>query len=204
MESNVRCIQCKKPFTCGAAGGSCWCMALPHVTPIPSDSKSGCLCKECLTTTQAIQNLSAASVAYFRQTGPYGPSLHSLWNKLSDWAKTQNLWTGPVIMYGISHDNPMETPPDRCRYNACIEIPRGTKLIGGPQYADLPGGPYAVLPFEDQAPAIPAALDKLFQQIIPKAGKQFDFTRPIFELYRGTDCYKPDGTIVCDLCVPVK
>ncbi len=153
---------------------------------------------------QSIVRLPGVTVAYLRQVGPYGPAIGALWDKLHDWALPRGLWTGSMVCYGISHDSPMDTPPEKCRYDACIEVPPGMVIDGGAGRMELPGGDYARVAFHGKPVDIHGGFERLFHEIIPKAGRQFDFTRPCFELYRGITKMDADGSFGCDLCVPVK
>ncbi len=44
------CPRCGQGFTCGLAANleRCWCFDLPHVIPVESASREGCLCPTCL------------------------------------------------------------------------------------------------------------------------------------------------------------
>jgi len=51
----TRCAQCGAAMNCQPEGG-CWCAELPHVIPMPTNSK-GCLCRNCLLAKiEALQN----------------------------------------------------------------------------------------------------------------------------------------------------
>ena len=47
-ESNSKCPNCERHFTCDVANGctNCWCMSLPAVLPVSAEAK--CLCEECM------------------------------------------------------------------------------------------------------------------------------------------------------------
>ncbi|MES2509701.1 MAG: cysteine-rich CWC family protein [Pseudomonadota bacterium] len=55
-DDTSRCPSCGTGLRCGMVAGDsqCWCFALPHVIPVPSDNKqdlaasAGCLCPACL------------------------------------------------------------------------------------------------------------------------------------------------------------
>src|SRR5262249_41872337 len=61
-------------------------------------------------------------VAYLRHLGAYGPDVGAFWNKtVMPWIGSLGLLDKP--RYGIGLDNPSVTPPEKCRYDACIEVP---------------------------------------------------------------------------------
>jgi AraC family transcriptional regulator len=153
---------------------------------------------------QGIVTLPAVTVAYFRQVGPYGSAIQPLWVKLRDWAMPRGLWTAATISYGISHDSAAETAPERCRYDAGIEVPGDFKFEDSLLRADLPGGVYATKEYVGKADGVCAAFGDVLHRIIPQLGKQMDHTRPMFERYAGCVNVEPDGTFGCEICVPVK
>jgi AraC family transcriptional regulator len=152
---------------------------------------------------QGLIELPAVTVAYFRQVGPYGSAIQPLWVKLRDWALPRGLWTPATISYGISHDSPMDTPPEKCRYDAGIQVPGDFKFEDGLLRADLPGGTYASREYVGQADDVCASFGDVLHRVIPQLGRQFDFTRPMFERYVGCVNVEPNGTFNCDICVPV-
>src|SRR6266853_2684798 len=56
------CSNCDMSFTCGPTPGeqSCWCEALPHVSPVASADQD-CLCPQCLS--EAIAKLPEADIS---------------------------------------------------------------------------------------------------------------------------------------------
>lgn len=196
------CAECGQPFTCGAQAGSCWCMDLPRVSPVPGDRKSGCLCERCLAMKQSIVNFPAVTVACIRHIG-YGPGIFQTWIKLSEWAKSRGIWNASAISYGISRDNPMQTPIDQCRYDACVEVPADFKFDGAVQRDDLPGGQYATLAFHGHGHEIGAAFQRVLNDVIPRLGKKPDFARPMFERYLVGGELDAEGRFSCDICVAV-
>jgi AraC family transcriptional regulator len=152
---------------------------------------------------QGLVELPAVTVAYFRQVGPYGSAIQPLWVSLREWAMARGLWTPATISYGISHDSPMDTAPEKCRYDAGIEVPADFKFEQGVSRADLPGGNYARMEYVGKADDVCSAFGDVLHRVIPLLGKQYDHTRPMFERYTGCVNVEPDGTFTCEICVPV-
>jgi AraC family transcriptional regulator len=70
-----------------------------------------------------IKTLPDIRVAYMRYVGPYGSSgITLLWQEFAAWCAEAGLMNPRRRMYGVSQDNPGVTPPEKCRYDACIEI----------------------------------------------------------------------------------
>ena len=101
----------------------------------------------------------AVRVAYLRYTGPFGDPVGRFWrNTVSPWLADHGLVDCP--RYGVALDNPMDTPPERCRYDACVELPPGLSLPDAPE-RNLAGGRYAVTHFKGTGADIGAGLGRV-------------------------------------------
>ncbi len=150
-----------------------------------------------------IIDMAPARVACLRHTGPYDSSLAEFWNEIFwPWARAKELAGGTC--YGICHDNPELTPPEQCRYDACIEVPEDFEPDGLSTITALPGGQYAAMDFTGTADTIGDAWNALFREGLPHSGLQIDETRPIVEYYPpDANIDAATGTFACKLCVPV-
>lgn len=142
------------------------------------------------------------TIAYFRHTGPYGDSVGQFWQQIvAPWMHAHDLLSAP--RYGISHDDPSITAPEKCRYDAAIEVPAGFKPTGQAQLTVIPGGRYACLAFEGTSATIGAAWSALLRDWIAPQGLRID-ARPAFEYYPKGSRYDPaTGVFDCLICVPV-
>ena len=142
------------------------------------------------------------TVAYFRHVGPTGAPLSDFWrDEVAPWMETNGLFGR--TRYGISHDDPSITAPDRTRYDACVEIPEDFVGTGKYLTTTLPGGRYAVARFEGRADQIGDAWATLLRDWLPQSGMQLD-ARPFFEHYPPTGHFDPEtGVFDCELCIPV-
>ncbi len=143
-------------------------------------------------------------VAYMRHVGPYGhPSIAQMWPRFAAWCAAHGLMNPRRKMYGISQDSPDVTPPEKCRYDACIEVDHKflpTTEIG---VQTIAGGRYACAPFTGPASAIHAAWMAAIDKVMNTPGLALT-NRPPFELY--PDDYVVDeasGVFHCLLCVAV-
>jgi len=148
-----------------------------------------------------IRELPPVRVAYRRKIGPYGPAVGEFWaGTMMPWLLGNGL--ANAVCYGVGHDDPSITPPDKCRYDACVEIPEGFQPGGQFSVTTLPGGRYAVLPFEGSPHTINAAWSRLMREWLPSSGLQCD-ERPCFERYTELTTLTP-GTFRCEICIPVR
>ena len=144
-------------------------------------------------------------VACMRSVGPYGPTqIPALWAKLLDWAQPRGFVTPARVTLGISYDNPDVTPPEKCRYAACIVVPLDFSPEPSVNVRDVQGGKYAIAEYVGTAADIMAAWNQLLSNWLPSSGYQLD-NRDCFELYRGNSYVDIDkGVFKCDICVPVR
>lgn len=149
-----------------------------------------------------IKNRNPAKVAYLRHHGSYGEPLLLFWTEtVYPWLKENDLLESP--RYGISHDDPSITSPEKCRYDACVEIPENYIASGNAQSTSIPGGKYAVMHFEEELANIGEAWAAILRDWLPSSGFQLD-SRPCFEHYPVGSSYDPEtGAINCEICVPI-
>ena len=147
-------------------------------------------------------NRPAVRVAYLRYTGAYGPGINRFWQeKAYPWLlATQMLGRA---RYGISWDDPDVTAPERCRYDACVEVDADFSPTGEAQCTEIPGGRYAVLHYQGPIAGIGAAWGRLFTEWLPGSGLQLD-ARPMFEHYPiDPEAGCAPGEMACEICIPV-
>ena len=157
--------------------------------------------KEYIMKVNIIQR-QPVSIAYLRYTGPYGAAVGQFWEEtFTPWLKENEL-LGKAT-YGIGHDDPSITSPDKCRYDACVEVASDQPLSTNPQRTIIPGGQYAVLEFKGKPETINQAWTDFFKHWLPSSGLQLDH-RPCFEYYPSDMEYNPTtGEFTCQLCIPV-
>lgn len=149
-----------------------------------------------------IVEFPTVKVAYMRHIGPYGPKISEFWrDSFSPWLAANGLLGQPY--YGIAHDDPSITPPENCRYDACVEVPEGFVPTGRVNVTTLPGGRYAVAKFHGDPSTIGDAWIELFRDWLPRSGMRCD-ARPCLEYYPRNWAPDPEGgTFTFDICIPV-
>lgn len=140
-------------------------------------------------------------VACLRYTGPFGEAVGKFWrNTVRPWLADQGLLDCP--RYGVALDDPLTTPADQCRYDACVELPPGLTVPGSRQ-ATIAGGRYAVTHFKGTAVQIGAAWGAFMHECAARS-LAVDATRPPFERYpRGASLDAKTGVFACELCLPL-
>ena len=152
-----------------------------------------------------VWELPAYHIAYMRHVGPYGAGgIPRLWQKFTTWMETRALAGPDAIKLGIGRDNPAVTAPKKCRYDACVVVPKDFVADKWVNVTDVPAGRYAVKEFVGTPDEIGVAWDDTYRSWLPASGYQPE-ERPCLEIYRG----KPGvsgrpGAFRCELCVPVR
>jgi len=160
------------------------------------------LLEHAMTRAVTIIERKPVTVAYLRKTGPYGQPIQDFWRQqVAPWMATQGLMGN--VRYGISLDDPLVTAPEKCRYDACVEVDALYKPAGPALKQIIPGGKYAVLSFRFPQDDIPAVWAYLLRDWLPKSGYQLD-ARPFFEHYP-LDAYYDEatGAFGGEVCVPL-
>nr|WP_033404060.1 GyrI-like domain-containing protein [Paenibacillus fonticola] len=137
-------------------------------------------------------------LAYVRQIGPYGPANVQAMEELKSWAREKKLLTEPAVLFGIPQDNPQITPPEKCRYDACITITEEDQIDDFVSESKLDGGDYAIFRINHTAEDIQRAWVEIFPAL-HRMGLQ-TANKPILEKY--TDDLVNNH--LCELCVPIK
>ncbi|MEJ0085988.1 MAG: GyrI-like domain-containing protein [Pseudomonadota bacterium] len=148
----------------------------------------------------AIVERRPVRVFFLRYTGPFGEPLGKFWRGVvSPWLADHGLLDCP--RYGVAVDNPMDTAPEKCRYDACVEVPEGLRLPDA-QQTTIPGGRYAVTFFKGTGAEIGAAWGRFAGAC--SASHSVDLQRLPFEHYpRGAAFDSRTGVFACELCIPV-
>lgn len=150
----------------------------------------------------AIKTFAPLHVAYLRHFGPYGNGVGEFWRgQVHRWLAAHSLLDAP--RYGVSYDDPSITSPEKCRYDACVVVPKDFRPTEPAGILTLPGGRYAVAHFHGTSTHITDAWTEMFRSWLPDSGLQVD-DRPCLEHYPPDARFDPrTGTFECDICIPI-
>lgn len=151
-----------------------------------------------------IKNFPQRHLAYSPQLDGYDEKkIAAAWEKLCNWAYSENIVNKDTVWIGISFDNPCITPENKCRYYACITVSNEVVPPKGFGTIDLSAGKYAVARFVGKVEELAIAWQELYGKWLPTSG--FEPTdSPCHDIYYETPETNKDGNFVMDLCVPVK
>lgn len=152
-----------------------------------------------------LKTLPSTRVAYMRHVGPYGDTgIARLWQRFGAWCGRLGLVSPQLAIYGIGHDNPDVTAPNKCRYDACVSVEAGFQPQGEVGVQTLAGGLNACVRFVGTSSQIHAAWMKVFADLLPDSNHQVD-DRLCVEWYdRGAEVDPKTGVFTCLLCLPVR
>jgi AraC family transcriptional regulator len=161
------------------------------------------------TMNVEVKTLPGYRVAYVRRfgysKGVFQEHLSAAFQQACRWVSARGLFGPETLVIGVPHDNPDVTPNARCRYDACVTVPR--EVPGGTGDIDvqeLAGGTYAMQRIDVDDPAeIGRLVDAMYGQWLPASGYQAD-DRPPLEIYRDSGEPSLKTRIVLDFCIPVK
>jgi len=140
------------------------------------------------------------TVAYFRLTGDYRDTADEAWARCLEWQVAQGL-VGQA-RFGMPLDDPLITPPSRCRYDACVELPAGWSPKGERvSRKQIVGGMYACLAYAGPRSGIGAAWVEMLGEWLPHSGHALS-EEPFVEHYRPTVLPTADP-ITVELCMPL-
>ena len=139
------------------------------------------------------------SIAYLRRTGAYGAVNRAVMERLLALAGQAGLLGPESAILSIAWDDPAHTPPEACRYDACLVLQKGQTLPGADvRYGSLPGGRYAVFTIPHTEQAVSEAWHTIGRLLL-ETGCTADPGRPVMERY--TPAGVQDGT--CAFCIPI-
>lgn len=150
-----------------------------------------------------VREMPEYHVAYVRKIGPYNKeTCEEAFGEMMQWAGPRG-YLASGVMLGVYWDNPEVTPPEKCRIDACVSVPRGTMPEGQVGIQIINGGPYAVCHFEIEAQSFQQSWEDAFAWLVT-SGYECD-DRPCYELYHNTSAAEhPEGKWIFDICIPLK
>jgi len=155
-----------------------------------------------LSLNVSVRERAPARVAYLRHVGPYGASVAAFWQQRFYPFMAQHQLLGRPN-FGVSHDDPKITAPEKCRYDTFVVVDPEFVARGDTLITTIPGGLYAELPFMGTPAEIGSAWTALMRDWLPASGYQID-GRPTFE-YDAPGAIYDEATcrFQCDIVIPL-
>ncbi len=150
-----------------------------------------------------IKDLEPIKTIAISHIGEYS-GIAGAFERLAAWAGANNLWAASPRMVGVYHDDPMHTPVEKLRSEACLENISGIEPGEGMQHYTINGGKYFVMQVEVTMSEYGEAWQKAYSAFNGK-GYEYDL-RDHYELYISCDGDTQDANTpwTVELCIPVK
>ncbi len=150
-----------------------------------------------------IKNLEPIQTIAISHIGDYS-GIAGAFGQLAAWAGANNLWAAAPKMAGVYHDDPMQTPVEKLRSEACLENISGIEPGEGMQRYTISGGKYFVMQVEVTMSEYGEAWQKA-DEIFNEKGFEYDL-RDHYELYVSCagDTQDANAPWIVELCIPVK
>ena len=100
-----------------------------YMTEFQLKGESGLLSNPSTSSQVRLEQVRPIIVAFVRHVGPYdklldpGSPMSLLWEELFDWGNANQLINADSLLIGIPQDDPSITPPEKQRFDVCVQIP---------------------------------------------------------------------------------
>ena len=154
------------------------------------------------TMDAQIKTFNQQQVAFVRHIGPYqecGPA----WQRLCTWAGQRGLMGPNMKMIGLCHDDPVVTPPDKIRYDACIVVDESVQPEGDIGVQAIPAGDYAVTMHHGPYEKLSETYAALCGQWLPQQGRELRLSA-CFEVYLNNPQTTKPEDLLTEVHVPLE
>jgi AraC family transcriptional regulator len=131
-----------------------------------------------------IESIEPMRVAFIRHVGCY-EEIGTTWERFMQWAARKGMLRPGQIALGIVHDDPVVTPSDRIRYDACLVVCEDFQGSGDVGVQQISGGEYAIITHKGPHERLGETYDRFFGTWVPDSGRELRW-EPAFEVYRNS------------------
>lgn len=152
-----------------------------------------------------IKEFPERRVAFIRVIDAYREnSVADAFGLIVKWAKRKCLFQSETI-FGMSIDDPMVTPKEKYRYEACITIPESLKLghDEGLSEMTIPASKYAVAQVSGDIKIVATATEYLFNKWLFASNFEPEHL-PALEVFLDKENISNWDHFELDLCIPIK
>jgi AraC family transcriptional regulator len=151
-----------------------------------------------LSATRIVR-LAPMTVAFRRHLGPYEAVTSDHFAPVITWALRRG--GGTPLLLGIARDAPGITPPDKIRFDCCVQVAAAFEADGEIGCQHTPGGDHAITEYVgswDLGPAYDSILARL-----RKMPRLDIIGLPAIEIYRTTQVGARDGLARVAIAIPI-
>lgn len=129
------------------------------------------------------KTLPARTVAYLTSPSGYDvESIRNTWMQLLQRVEDAGVDWNTCERFSLSHDHPGLTPTERCRYDACVNLPKCSNTKLGLPTTVIPAGRYATFRVEGPEASILDQYLEFYTVWMPRSGYEPD-NFPVVEHY---------------------
>lgn len=151
-----------------------------------------------------ICTLKPIHLAFIRSTGPYEEVDPGHFRRLEAWSRKKGWAREGAVIAGIGHDAPSITPPEKLRFDACVEVPSRFASEKRIAHQTLPTGTFAVTDYVGPfGQTLSGAYPRIFQRIQKLRGYAL-IGLPVVEFYRTTRINPNYELNHAAVCIPVR
>lgn len=142
--------------------------------------------EENITMKVEIIQLEAIKVIAARGVGTYEEIAGEAWGRIMKFAYGNKHMHKAVRRFGLSHDDPNVTAPDKIRYDACLDIDVDISNANNLRKKTIAGGKYAKVLHIGSYDDLDKTYGYIFYQWLPESGYELR-AEPCFDLYLNKD-----------------
>lgn len=124
------------------------------------------------------------------------------WNQLFKWASAHDLISKDTSVLGISFDDPLITPADKCRYYACLSVPDEIHPQPPIGFIQLAGSKCATVRVSCAIGEIQGIYMYLYREWLIESGFQ-PADLPPYEIYFSTPETNQEGKFDMEIFIPI-
>jgi AraC family transcriptional regulator len=140
------------------------------------------------SVTPRLESLRSVTVAFIRHHGVYdgilapGSKLADYWQELFQWGAVTNLVNAGSLLIGIAQDDPTVTPPEKARFDICVQVPSFHSPSGSIGCQTIEGGLYGVARHYGTFETLAETYAALYRFYVASGAYQMRLAPP-FEIY---------------------
>jgi AraC family transcriptional regulator len=149
-----------------------------------------------------IQEFREIPMAFIRHVGPYERVDRGLWRELQEFTRRECLAVDNVH-WGIAHDAPGITPPEKLRFDACVQVSKTFPSSGRIGCQPLKAGLYAVTTHVGSYETLVNGYRALFAHL-SKQKRYRIIGLPAVEILHTTQINPAYAMHHTDICIPIE
>jgi AraC family transcriptional regulator len=150
-----------------------------------------------------IKEFPERRVAFIRVNNSYTEGkVTKAFKQMAEWAKAKNLYEAKTL-FGMSIDDPMVTPAEKCRYEVCLTIPTSFDCNSEMSTMIMPKCKYAVTKVYGDLKTEATAINYLFSNWLINSSYEPEHQH-VLEIFLNKNNIFDWDNLELELCLPIK